>query len=238
MAKFALIGGKVNSDSVKNKIENYLVNLTNKEYPSVLFCPYASKNHLKAINKFHNLMNGIKAKIIDLTFDNMSCFDELLSKCDILYIGGGCCDDLVKIFKDNNLDKILINHINDNIIYAGSSAGAMLYTNISMGDKDMFFDNFHNYNYKMVECLGLLNISICPHYQNEDLIIYNDEVKKYPFDAFGIEEDCCLIIDNNNFYIVKEDKKNSVYLFDSHMNYQMIPLYEGIMYENNSSFRS
>ena len=90
----------------------------------------------------------------------------------------------------------------------------------------------------MVECLGLLNISICPHYQNEDLIIYNDEVKKYPFDAFGIEEDCCLIIDNNNFYIVKEDKKNSVYLFDSHMNYQMIPLYEGIMYENNSSFRS
>lgn len=238
MSKFALIGGKANSSIIKNKIERYLVDLTKKDNPIVLFCPYAAKDYNKSINKFHDLMKNINATIIDLTSDNISSFDELLSKSDILYIGGGCCDDLVKFFKDNNLDKILIKHLNDNIIYAGSSAGAMLYTNISMGDKDMFSDNFHNYNYKMVKCLNLLNISICPHYQNEDLIIYNDELRKYPFDAFGIEEDCCLIIDNNNFYVVKEEKKNSVYLFDYLKDYQMIPLYEGIVYEKNSGFRS
>lgn len=238
MAKYALIGGKVNSSIIKNKIERYLVDLTKKDKPVVLYCPYAVNDYTKSINKFHELMKEINVDIIDLNNDNMLSFDSLLTKSDILYIGGGSCDDLVRIFKENGLDKILIKHMNDDIIYAGSSAGAMLYTKVSMGDKDMFSDNFHNYNYKMVECLGLLNIGICPHYQNEDLIIYNDEVLKYQFDAFGIEEDCCLIIDNNNFYVVKEEKKNSVYLFDKDKNYQMIPLYEGIMYEKNSSFRA
>ncbi|MCR4897873.1 MAG: peptidase E, partial [Acholeplasmatales bacterium] len=64
----------------------------------------------------------------------------------------------INIFKNNNLDKILLKYINSNKIYAGSSAGAMLYTKISMGDKDMYSDNFHNYGYKMVECLNIINI--------------------------------------------------------------------------------
>lgn len=170
--------------------------------------------------------------------ENINQFEQLLIKSDILYIGGGVSDDLVSIFKKYGLDKILKKHINDNIIFAGSSAGAMLFTLSSMGDKYMFSDNYHNYNYKMVDCLNILNITICPHYQNEDLIIYNDALKKYGVDAFGIEEDTCLVIDNNKFFVIKEEGMRSIYYFPVKEDYKMVPLYEGIIYEKDSGFRT
>ena len=236
MVRFVLIGGK-GKDSNLNHIENEIIKMTNKKNPIILYCPYATKDIEKSINKFHNLMNNLECEIIDLTFDNINDFDFLLNKADILYVGGGVSDDLVDIFKKNNLDKVLYKYLDSNKIYAGSSAGAMLYTKVAMGDKDMFSDNFHNYNYKMVDCLGILNISICPHYQNEDLIFYNDVIKEYSLDSFGIEEDTAVIIDDNKYGCLKDDKKRSVYYF-SRDNYLMVPLYEGEYYEKGSSFRS
>ena len=236
MVRFVLIGGK-GKDSNLNHIENEIIKMTNKKNPIILYCPYATKDIEKSINKFHNLMKNLECEIIDLTFDNINDFDFLLNKADILYVGGGVSDDLVDIFKKNNLDKVLYKYLDSNKIYAGSSAGAMLYTKVAMGDKDMFSDNFHNYNYKMVDCLGILNISICPHYQNEDLIFYNDVIKEYSLDSFGIEEDTAVIIDDNKYGCLKDDKKRSVYYF-SRDNYLMVPLYEGEYYEKGSSFRS
>ena len=236
MVRFVLIGGK-GKDSNLNHIENEIIKMTNKKNPIILYCPYATKDIEKSINKFHNLMKNLECEIIDLTFDNINDFDFLLNKADILYVGGGVSDDLVDIFKKYNLDKVLYKYLDSNKIYAGSSAGAMLYTKVAMGDKDMFSDNFHNYNYKMVDCLGILNISICPHYQNEDLIFYNDVIKEYSLDSFGIEEDTAVIIDDNKYGCLKDDKKRSVYYF-SRDNYLMVPLYEGEYYEKGSSFRS
>ena len=236
MVRFVLIGGK-GKDSNLNHIENEIIKMTNKKNPIILYCPYATKDIEKSINKFHNLMNNLECEIIDLTFDNINDFDFLLNKADILYVGGGVSDDLVDIFKKYNLDKVLYKYLDSNKIYAGSSAGAMLYTKVAMGDKDMFSDNFHNYNYKMVDCLGILNISICPHYQNEDLIFYNDVIKEYSLDSFGIEEDTAVIIDDSKYGCLKDDKKRSVYYF-SRDNYLMVPLYEGEYYEKGSSFRS
>lgn len=236
---FGLIGGKANKENISNKIEKHLVSLVQNDNPTILFCPYAAINNIdKSIERFHKLMCGIKCNIIDLTLDNLNQFEQLLIESDILYIAGGHCDDLVNFFKKNKLDEILIRHIDDNKIFAGSSAGAMLFTKAAMGDKYMYNDNFSNHNYKMVECLGILDITISPHYQNEDLIVYNDELKKYPYDAFGIEEDTMLIINKNKFYVVKEYKSNSIYYFNRDNEYLMIPLYEGEIYEKDSSFRS
>lgn len=239
MALFALIGGKTNKEILDNKIEKHIVSLANKDKPIVLHCPYASLNSIDKTNeKFKNLMNGIECNIIYLTLDNLDKFEELLANSDILYISGGWCDDLVKFFKENKLDVILKKYINTNKIFAGSSAGAMLYTRASMGDKHVYYDNFHHYNYKMVECLGILDITICPHYQNEDLVVYNDELRKYPYSAFGVENDTMVVIDGNMFYTVKEDNNRSSYYFDYDNDYLMIPLYEGVEYEKNSGFRS
>ena len=230
---FVLIGGK-NKDSNLNIIEDKSFKLTNIFKPKLLYVPLAAPNIEKSINKFHKLVSNLNIDITDLTYDNLANFDTLLNDSDIIYVGGGISDNLVKIFKDNGLDIILKKYLSSNKIYIGSSAGAMLVSKIAMGDKDMYSDNFHNYNYKMVNCLNILNISICPHYQNEDLIIYNDEVKKLKIDSFGIEEDTALVIDNNNFYVIKDNPNRSLYYFDKENN--LIPLYEGIIYHKDEGF--
>ena len=235
---FVLIGGKANKQLLTNNIENEIIKLTKKEKPTILYVGYAATNLEKSNNKFRDLMKNLNCEILFMDYNDINSFEILLNKSDILYIGGGVSDDLIEFFKANKLDVILKNHINDNKIFAGSSAGAMLYTKASMGDKYMFLDNFHNYNYKMVNCLNILNITICPHYQNEDLIIYNDELKKYDCDAFGIEEDSALVIDGNKFYCLKEENRVSVYYFKKDENYRMISLKKGEIYEKDSGFRS
>ncbi|MBQ3253662.1 MAG: Type 1 glutamine amidotransferase-like domain-containing protein [Acholeplasmatales bacterium] len=237
MSLFVLIGGKANKEILTNRIEKAIVALANKENPVLLYCPFASNDIEKSILRFNNLMKGINCNIINIRLNELDKFEEYLKQADILYIGGGCCDDLVKFFKDNKLDKILLKYIDEDKIFAGSSAGAMLYCTSAMGDKYVYVDNFKSYNFKMLDCLGILNINICPHYQNEDLIVYNDEIKNYDMDAFGIEEDTALIIDGNKYYVVKETKNTSLYHFDRKTKI-MKPLYEGVVYEKDSSFRS
>ncbi len=231
MIKFVLIGGKKNKEILTNNIEKYIINLSGKNNPKILFCPYATSDYKKTNLKFKNLINNLSADVYYMDENDINNFDKLLNEADILYIGGGVSDDLISLFKEKELDKILYKYLNTNKIYAGSSAGAMLYCKACMGDKDMYTDNFHNYNYKMVMGLGILNLSICPHYQNEDLIIYNDEIKNYNVKSFGIEEDTCLIYDNDKFYVIKDKNNMSLYYFDNNKNYLMIPLRKGEIYE-------
>lgn len=230
---FVLIGGK-NKDSNLNIIEKKSFLLSNKAKPKILYIPQAATNIDKSINKFLELVKDINLDITCLNDSNLDSFEKLVNDADIIYVGGGVSDNLVKFFIDKGFDDILKKYLNSNKIYVGSSAGAMLISKIAMGDKDMYLDNFHNYNYKMVKCLGILNISICPHYQNEDLIIYNDEVKKFHLDSFGIEEDTALVIDNDKFYVIKDKPKASLYYFKN--GEEMIPLYEGNIYQKAGGF--
>ena len=234
MAIYALIGGKVNREVLNNKIEARLLDLTKKEEPKILFIPFAKEDEEKSAKNFIDLMKGLKCKIDILYKKDINLFESYLLNSDILYIGGGVFDDLMETFIKYNLDQILIKHQNDNKIFAGLSAGAMLFAKISMGDKYMYVDNFHTYNYKMVKGIGILNISICPHYQREDLIIYNDELRLYGYPSFGIEEDTCVLIDGDRFYCLKDDTRCSIYYFNPDKDYLMTSLYEGEIYENKN----
>ncbi len=235
--KFVLIGGKVNKDILDNNIEKEVIESIGKKIPKILFCPLAAIDTDKSIKRFKELIKDIVCEINIFDYHNINDLDNLLNSNDIFYVGGGNANHLVEVFKNYNLDKILINHLDDDITYIGSSAGAMLVTLKSLGDRDIYQDNFHIYNYKMVDCLDILHISICPHFQNEDLIIYNDEVKKLDVPSFGIEEGGALVIDNDKYYILKDNNKNMVYYYPQNTKL-MTPLIRGEVYEKNSGFRS
>lgn len=232
---FVLIGGK-SKDDPQTIIEEDVIKLTNKNKPKLLFIPFAATDIDKSITKFHNLVKALPLEITYLNYDNFNDFEKLINENDIIYVGGGISNHLNQFFKDNKLDIILKKYLDSDKIYVGLSAGAMMVTKIAMGDKDLYVDNFHNYGYKMVECINILNISICPHYQNEDLIIYNDEAKKIKLDSFGIEEDTALVIDNEKYYVLKDNKRASLYHIDK--DGLLRPLYEGITYEKTGGFRT
>ena len=108
MAIYALMGGKVNRDKLRNQIEARLLKMTSSACPRVLFCPFAVKDEQKAYLKFEAMMKGLNCSLNVIYKDDIKDFEKALLDTDILYVGGGVSDDLIAIFKEFHLDDILI----------------------------------------------------------------------------------------------------------------------------------
>ena len=226
MCSFFLIGGK-EDDLKSNYIEKSLLSLTCKEKPLMLFFPTASKDNIKSINHFISTFNSLNVEIKVITlFGNYNYeeLDNLFSSADIIYFSGGNTNLLVEKLQETRVDLLLKKYLDTNKIYAGISAGAILYTKEGMGDSYSYVDNFKTYNYKMVKGLGFLDFIICPHYNKPDLYIFNDYAKEVDL-AYAIENDTAIYINDNFMQIFKANSKNSVYEFKNGLLKPLYPYY-------------
>lgn len=79
----------------------------------------------------------------------------------------------------------------------------------------------------MVEGVGFLDITICPHYDHDGLWCYNDVVWNYAYDGYALEDDTAILL-ADTIHILKKDKTKSIYYF-SQKKHKMIPLYEEVL---------
>ena len=224
--KFCLIGGRSIANLNNFDLENDVFKYLNISDPNILFIPQAAYKDIdSSINKFKNLTKVFKCQIKYLTDLEDSNIDKLFDWADVIYVGGGSATNLVRISNESPLSKYINKYKTSDKLYMGVSAGAMLVSKYAMGDEYIYINNYHIYNYQMVDCLGLLDIVICPHYDHDGLDCFNDEVKKYNLNAYALEDDTSILIDEEKIKVFKMDKRKSVYWFDKENDYQMIPLY-------------
>jgi dipeptidase E len=224
---FYLIGGK-DDDLKSNLIETELLKLTNKYCPKMLYFATAMKDNQRSINHFISTFDKLNVKITiaklnEIIFEELN---NLFNESDIIYIGGGNTDYLRNEFIKYNVDKLLMKYHNTDKIFAGISAGAILYTNSGMGDSYSYQSGGNIYNFKMVDGLNLINLKFCPHYQKDDLYIFNDIGLSSKL-ALALEDDTAVVIDKNILKVYKANKKHSVYLFKDN---KMTPIYPNITY--------
>lgn len=215
--KFYLMGGETPG---KTKLYENMLKITKKDCPKILYFANASFDIQNSLDRFKKQMNGLNCQI-DLFLNQ----DVSLNDYDILYFGGGITQKIVFELRYIK-DKIL----SSNCLIAGSSAGANMWFLAGVGDYYSYYDNFHTYNYKLVKGFGAINATFCPHYQKEDLIVYNDMLKEYATDGFAFENDTALFLNDSFFEIYKQVNSSSAYWFKRKEKYKMIPLYEGIKY--------
>ncbi len=226
MSKFLLIGGRSTTFFGKSKIYEYMVN--NAPNKTILYLPYANKNYEAGFEYFKKEIPN-DAKVILASFsllNDIASLDALFKEAGTIFFSGGSINDLMKIVEDYKIKEILQKYLNSDKVYAGISAGAILYCVSGMGDKDVFVDNGAYYNFKMVSGLGFVPITICPHYQKSELVMYNDIAKKYYFDGYALEDDTALFIFDKKIAIIKDTRKNSLYYLNKDEDYKLIPLYE------------
>ncbi len=216
MVKYFLVGGK-DDDLKSNYLESQLLSLVNKVKVNILYFPTAMSDSTKSINHFLHTFDKLSVNITvcelynkNYTFNEL---DALFEKNDIIYIGGGDTRKLKEKFLIHSIDKLLLKYETSDKIYAGISAGAIIYTKSGMGDSDAYTDHNHTYNFKMVDGFSFLDLYICPHYNKEDLYIFNDEIidKKL---ALALEDDTAVLIENNNIHSFIANTKHSVYKFE------------------------
>lgn len=220
-------GGEISKWSFKSKddnqdlyetkeIDEYIVNLSKKETPKVLFIGIASKEndyYFKAIKRIYealgcmvenleilSFLDGIKE---DMNVENriaqfetrMGKIREEILSSDILYIGGGKTKFLIDILKETNLDKILLEAFEKEIIIAGFSAGCY---------------SFFDYNYELLEGLKVIKAISCVHYNEK-----SEEKKEEFYEAIRVKKLPGIALDNgtaihyfdNKFKIIKSNKK-------------------------------
>ena len=157
----AIGGGGFGRNPNEAIIENYILNLSDSKKPNITFFPTASAENSDYIVNFYTAFSNLNcnAKHISL-FKNTPNLDSIVNESDIIYIGGGNTKSMLAVFREWNLDKLLLKAYKEGKVLAGVSAGAICWFN--QGITDSWEDGL-----RVLDCMGILEGVCCPHYDGE-----------------------------------------------------------------------
>ncbi len=143
----------------------YVIALTGKSHPKICFVPTASADNPYGINWFYSLCaDQPVSPFILRTFLNSSpeqkTFEETLLDMDAIVVGGGSTLNMMAIWKAQGIDTVLRKAYEKGIVLAGGSAGSLCWFTGGFTDS-------RPQKLSLVECLGFLHYSHCPHYHSE-----------------------------------------------------------------------
>ena len=157
----AIGGGGFGRNPNHRKIEKYILELTGKEKPNVVFFPTASAENQAYIIQFYKCFTKMSCEPSHVTFfQRTPRLDSIINKADVIYVGGGNTKSMLAVWQEWKLDKLLLKAYNNGKILCGVSAGAICW--FEQGITDSLASNLN-----VMDCLGFLPEMACPHYQEE-----------------------------------------------------------------------
>ena len=142
-------------------LDKYILNLVPKEKPKICFMGTASNDGIEYRDMFYNFFNKMKCEPSHLSFfDPPDNIEKFILSQDIIHVGGGNTSLIIDTWKKFGVDKIMKKAWRSGVILTGMSAGAICWfedgiTNPSPG------------KLTRLPCIGLLNGSFCPHYDDK-----------------------------------------------------------------------
>ena len=218
MNKLVLIGGgdvgKGRSNYETKEIDEEIVKMTDKTNPNFLFIGLASSFSDSYYDTMKKIYKDLGCTPVYLKKKNMinnpDLVEEKINNADIIYICGGDTIKLINDVREYKLDKQLKKAYENGTVIAGISAGAILISKEGFSDAKILRGESNKHEF--VKGLNLVDISICPHYHENDKktkelkeIINNKQV-------YGLENCTALKIIDNKQEVIKSNKDNNIYL--------------------------
>jgi dipeptidase E len=209
-------GGEISLKSTL-KIDEYIVNLLNKETKKVLFIPTASGDMVSYIEKFKAYYESLGCEVDTLLLSQTQNDNLIRSKIfssDIIYIGGGNTARMMRIFKRNKVNEYLLMAYEKGIILTGLSAGAMAY--FTNGYSDSNRSTNPEASLCLVKCLNIIPYCFCPHYNEEERKSFDEFVISKGFNGLALEDDVALVyIDDEIKGVIKANDNNEGYYINN-----------------------
>ena len=146
------------------KFTRYVADLTGKENPHILYLPTASGDHHDNIQVWESFCKivGIEPYIMRVWVDSSAeqTFEEQIAEADAIVVGGGNTLNMLGIWQAQGIDRMLIEAMQRGTIIAGGSAGSIAWFDTGVSDS-------RPAGLSIVEGLGILPHSNCPHYGDE-----------------------------------------------------------------------
>ena len=201
MGRIVAIGGGEIKDGETLNIDKFIVSLSGKERPSLLFIPTAS----------HDAEGYIET--VKKVYGELGCdIRDIILKSDIIYVGGGNTEYMMKIWEKYSVDKYLKEAYKKNIVLSGLSAGSLCWFKAGFDDSE-FIEGIDRPRYKWMKGLGILPYLNNVHYEEEERKEFDEIMKKESTDAIALESNVAFVeMDGKTFYI-RADKKRNAYRF-------------------------
>jgi dipeptidase E len=153
-------GGDMNKDFIR-----YVAGLTKKTRPKICFLPTAGADNPYVIGYWYEVCVNLPVEPGVLrTFINASpeqkTFEETLLSVDAIIVGGGNTLNMISIWKGQGIDTVLKKAYDKGIVLAGGSAGSLCWFQNGLSDS-------RPQRLTIVQCLGFIDASHCPHYSSE-----------------------------------------------------------------------
>jgi dipeptidase E len=155
-------GGYYGPHGGPNRMLLEILRTTGKKHPKVCLIPTASGDRPESFAEFASVMNRMRAHPNFLALYNVptSDLESWVLDFDAVYIGGGNTRNLMALWREWELDRILIKAMKQGVVVAGGSAGANCWFEQSNSD-------FIPGEFNPLKGFGLLKGSVCPHYSEE-----------------------------------------------------------------------
>jgi len=142
------------------RLDQWLLSLSRRRRPRVLFLPTASGDALRYIRRFHRAFRRHRCEAAHLGLFDRSASDvrETIVSSDLIYVGGGNTANLLAIWRVHGVDRALRDAWHDGVVLCGVSAGAICW--FEAGVTDSFGPELQ----PLYGGLGMLSGSFCPHY--------------------------------------------------------------------------
>jgi dipeptidase E len=162
----AMGGGGFSMEEDNPLLDDYVLALAGKDTPRVCFVPTASGDAQTYIEKFYRFFPEKRAKASHLALFQGSEFidpEKLLLGQDVIYVGGGSTANALAVWRVHGIDRILRLAWESGIVLTGISAGMNCWFEGSVTD------SFGSELVALVDGLGFLEGSACPHYDGEPM---------------------------------------------------------------------
>nr|WP_297419002.1 peptidase E [uncultured Nocardioides sp.] len=163
---FALGGGGFSMEPENPALDNYLLALARStgRRPKVCFVPTASGDAVDYIRTFEeSLSDRAETSVLRLFHREEPDLRSFVLDKDVIYVGGGSTANLLAVWRLHGLPEILAEAADQGVVLAGISAGMNCWFEASVTD------SFGPGLAPLLDGLGLVPGSSCPHYDGEEL---------------------------------------------------------------------
>jgi peptidase E len=156
------LGGGGDTKEQTDRLYEYILGLTGKERPRVLFIPTAIAEDSDYIVSFYERFasRGEASHLETFPWPPENLREVILSQ-DVINVSGGNTANMLAIWKVHGIDTLLREAWENGVVLCGASAGMICW--FEGGVTDSFGPQLAG-----MECLGFLPGSACPHYDGEE----------------------------------------------------------------------
>ncbi|MDE3743258.1 peptidase E [Maribacter polysaccharolyticus] len=190
-----------------------IIKLTGKERPKICYLPTASGDSERSIIRWYELVHDLSVepsvqRVWISSYNQKVSFEETLLGMDAIVVGGGNTLNMIAIWKAQGIDTVLKKALEKGIVLAGGSAGSLCWFENGTTDS-------RPKALSVVEGLGFLPFSHCPHYDSEEYRrpLYHKNIENGIFKpGYAMDNHAGIIFKNGEpFKVVSMDEKHNSY---------------------------